>query len=121
VDHSCAQTPLLFVKSDGQSEPKTLNMVVLLQDQSKVRWMGVVTLTLSTLSVTFLFLFLRLFHIYAVRYMWLHCWPPTSAFQLMYRYCGLEAFTYVMKQIVPIVQNISFQPALKLFILHYVP
>jgi len=33
-------------------------MVLLLQDQSKVRWMGVVTLTLSTLSVTFLFLFL---------------------------------------------------------------
>jgi len=33
-------------------------MVLLLQDQSKVRWMGVVTLALSTLSVTFLFLFL---------------------------------------------------------------
>jgi hypothetical protein len=50
--------PFLFGRSEGQSEPKTLDMVLLLQDQSKVRWMGVVTLALSTLSVTFLFLFL---------------------------------------------------------------
>jgi len=62
-----------------------------------------------------LFLFSQLFHLDAVRYMWLHCWPPTSAYRLMYRYCGLEAFAYVIKPIVPVVQNISCQAALKLF------
>jgi len=62
-----------------------------------------------------LFLFSQLFHLDAVRYMWLHCWPPTSAYRLMYRYCGLEAFAYVIKPIVPAVQNISCQAALNLF------
>lgn len=58
MNQSCAHTRFLFVGTDGQSEPKIPNMALLLQDQSKVRWMGVVILTLSTLSVTFLFLFL---------------------------------------------------------------
>ena len=72
-------------------------------------------LVLSPPSVShFYSSFSWLFHICAARYMWLHCWPPTSTIQLMYRYCGFTAFAYVIKSLVPIVQNISFRLVLEL-------
>jgi hypothetical protein len=79
-------------------------------------------LVLSPPSVShFYSSFSWLFHICAARYMWLHCWPPTSTIQLMYRYCGFTAFAYAIKSLVPIVQNISFRLVLELSFLQFAP
>lgn len=51
------------------------------------------SLLLSPPSLShFYFSFSWLFHFDAVLYMWLHCRPPTSAVQLMRRYCGASSF-----------------------------